>query len=60
MNWIISVGLLLIMAWTLWPNGLAAMSWTLGHAIGQRLANRAFGNPTGTVDDHGQAPDDRR
>ena len=61
MNWIIASLLLVIMAWTLWPNGLAAMCWTLGHAIGSRLADRAFSNPTGTVDQPGEspAPDER-
>ena len=46
MNWAISAVLFMMLAWTLWPNGLSALSWSAGHTIGHRLAKRAFGQPT--------------
>ena len=55
MNWAFAIELLLILAWTLWPNGLAAMCWSVGHAIGHRLARRAFDNPTGGIEQNESA-----
>ena len=62
MSWAFASLLLVIMAWTLWPNGLAAICWTAGHAIGHRLARRAFANPTGEFEDseNTSVPDDSR
>ncbi len=55
MSWAFSILLLMILTWTLWPSGLAAIFWSTGHAIGQRLAKRAFGNPTGEIEQNERA-----
>ena len=45
MSWVFSAALFIMLAWTLWPNGLSAICWSAGHTIGHRLAKRAFGHP---------------
>ena len=54
MNWALSIILVVILAWTLIPGGLAAITWNVGHAIGHALASRAFGNPSGKAEDSEQ------
>lgn len=51
MNWIAAAILFLLLIWTLLPGGLAAITWSFGHTIGQKLAKRAFSNPTGKGDE---------
>ena len=57
MNWVLAIALLFILSWTLWPNGLAAMCWSAGHAIGHRLAKRVFQNPSGELETPPPHPD---
>ena len=51
MSWIAAAILFLLLIWTLLPGGLAAITWSFGHTIGQKLAKRAFSNPTGKGDE---------
>jgi hypothetical protein len=50
-NWLGAALLFLLFAWTIWPKGLGAISWGLGHRLGTRVARRAFSNPTGRSND---------
>lgn len=51
MSWLAAIALVALLTWTLIPGGLAAFTWSFGHACGHRLAKRVFKNPSGRNDD---------